>query len=232
MSPLTVRQLSASNTTPKNNAVLSTTISIDGENSSYMPLRQDAQDLYPQTHIVGSNGIKLQSSTESLVSKIVRSADCHQSAKSSGTLADSLRNIKNQIRSTPLENNGSDPISSSEERHSTPGRIPNGYVEAKLNDQNSPDIKPSSFHRPSLAAAIATTSFSGEERAMTPTLKPPKSKSGNSAIAKVKAVFQNIKSNTNKSKILMVLALCILCLPGNIVTIWLKLQQHEERPRR
>ena len=66
-----------------------------------------------------------------------------------------------------------------------------------------------------------------EERVLTNAVHDPPSNS-----SKLKAVFQSIKANTNKSKILMVLALCILCLPGNIVTIWLKFTQYEEHVKR
>ena len=196
----------------------------DNEEKAYMSVSQDVQDLYPQTHIICSNGIKFQSSTESLVSKIVRATENHQGTTPSGTLANSLRNIKNQIRSnTPLNDNIDDVTTHIE----SPGIVSNGFISGQHENTDITPRKSPPFHRPSLAAAIASSSYSGEDNVLTQPVHTPPSK-----ISKIKAVFQSIKANTNKSKILMVLALCILCLPGNIVTIWLKFSQYEEHSKR
>ena len=230
MSPLIANQMSSSDTTQKNdiNSDFKKTLSKKGvgdtNDRSYMSVPQDVQDLYPD--IICSNGIKLPSSTESLVSKIVRSTDCHQTAKSSsGTLANSLRNIKNQIKSKPLEP-AEETVSTSLDKNSSSGIIPNGFMEEKRDStEDSVAVKPSPFHRPSLAAAIAASSSSGEDARLTRPLKEVKK---SQSATKIKAVIKNIKENTNKSKIMMAFALCVLCLPGNIVTIWLKFQHYDE----
>ena len=229
MSPLTARQMNSSPSSISEKNISPEGISLatksgDNGESLFMSVPQEAQDLYPQTHIICSNGIKLQSSTESLVSKIVRATETHQGTKPSGTLANSLRNIKNQIRSnTPLNDNIDDVTTDIE----SPGIVSNGFIRGKHENSNITPRKSSPFHRPSLAAAIASSSYSGEDRVLTNAVHDPPSNS-----SKLKAVFQSIKANTNKSKILMVLALCILCLPGNIVTIWLKFTQYEEHVKR
>ena len=229
MSPLIVNQMSSSNTTQKNNInsdCKRTKKGVDdNKDRSYMSVPQDVQDLYPD--IICSNGIKLPSSTEEpLVSKIVRSTDCHQTAKSSsGTLANSLRNIKNQIRSKPFEQ-PEETVSTSLDKNSSSGVITNGFIEGKRDSaEDSVAGKPPPFHRPSLAAAIAASSLSGEDSCLTRPIKQVKKPR---STTKIKAVIKNIRENTNKSKILMVFALCVLCLPGNIVTIWLKFQHYED----
>ena len=229
MSPLIVNQMSSSNTTQKNNISpdCKRTLSKkeDNKDKSYMSVPQDVQDLYPD--IICSNGIKLPSSTEEpLVSKIVRSTDCHQTAKSSsGTLANSLRNIKKQIRSKPFEP-PEETVSTSLDKNSSSGVITNGFIEGKHDsNEDSVAVKPPPFHRPSLSAAMAASSLSGEDARLTRPIKQVKKPQ---STTKIKAVIKNIKENTNKSKILMVFALCVLCLPGNIVTIWLKFQHYEE----
>ena len=230
MSPLTTRQMNGtpSSISQKNISPEGSFLSTkpeDKEEKNFMSVTPDVQDLYPQTHIICSNGIKFQSSTESLVSKIVRATENHQSTKQSGTLANSLRNIKNQIRSnTPLNDNIDDVTTSIQSQ----GIVSNGFTSGQHENSDNAPTKASPFHRPSLAAAIASSSYSGEDRVLTqPVSSDPPSKT-----SKIKAVFQSIKANTNKSKILMVLALCILCLPGNIVTVWLKFTQDEEYAKR
>ena len=229
MSPLTIRQMNGSpssisekDISPEGSSMA--TKPEDNEEKPFMSVPQEVQDLYPQTHIICSNGIKFQSSTESLVSKIARATDNHQGTKPSGTLANSLRNIKNQIRSnTPVKDN-IDYVTTDIE---SPVIHSNGFITNKHENTNITPGKSSPFHRPSLAAAIASSSYSGEDRILTNNVNEPPSNS-----SKLKAVFQSIRANTNKSKILMVLALCILCLPGNIVTIWLKFTQYEEDSNR
>ena len=234
MSPLTIGQMSSSDTTQKNNITSDSGRTLckkgveDNKERQYMSVSQDVQDLYPD--IICSNGIKLPSSTDSLVSKIVRSSDCHQSAKSSsGTLANSLRNIKNQIKSKPPEQKD-ETLSTSLEKQSSSGIIANGYIDGKRDStEEASAVKPSPFHRPSLAAAIAASSLSGDDVGLNRKTKQVKNRH---STPKIKAVIESIKENTNKSKILMVFSLCVLCLPGNIVTIWLKLHHYDEPPPR
>ena len=222
--------MSSPDTTPKNNInpdckkPISKKALDDNKDRPYMSVPQDVQDLYPD--IICSNGIKLPPSTEPLVSKIVRSPDFHQTAQSSsGTLANSLRNIKNQIRSKPLETS-EETFGTSIDKNSSSGITTNGFIEGKHDStEDSVAVKPSPFHRPSLAAAIAASSLSGEESRLS---RPIKQVKKSRSTTKIKAVIKNIKENTNKNKILMVLALCVLCLPGNIVTLWLKFQHYEE----
>ena len=214
--------ISQKNICPEGNSLL--TKAEDKKEKSYMSNSQDVQDLYPQTQIISSNGIKFQSSTESLVTKIVRATENHQGTTPSGTLANSLRNIKNQIRSNTPLNDNTDEVTPNTE---SPVVVSNGFISGQHETTDIPPRKSSPFHRPSLAAAIASSSYSGEERVLTQPVHNPPSKT-----SKIKAVFQSVKANTNKSKILMVLALCILCLPGNIVTIWLKFSNYEEDSKR
>ena len=187
-------------------------------------LSSDVQDLYPQTHILPKNGLKSKPSPGTdYVSKIVRSSDCHQDAKVSETLADNLRNIKNQIKNKPLNPTRNDEDILSNVKPFQQGITnSNGFIKNKVESKESPTNKPSPFPRTSLAAAVVSSSFSGEDGALNqPVIQPQTTLN-----SKVMSVLQKIKISTNKSKILMILALCGLCLPGNIVTIWLKIKQH------
>ena len=196
----------------------------DGDNKDKpdISVPPDVQDLYPQTQVICQNGITRSSpTTESLFTKIVRSADCHQSVKSSGTLTDSLRNIKNENRGKLFENIINDGVETPCGKNSITELIQDGSIETKMDECDSTAMRSSPIHRPSLTAAIASSTYSGEDSILAQPVV-----SQHSPTSKIKAVIQNVQKNGNKSKILMVLALCILCLPGNIVTLWLKCTEY------
>lgn len=231
MAPSTSRQTQLSNSQMNNMSGSSTEDSAeatkdkDHKDKPDISVPPEMPDLYPQADIICRNSIR-RSSSESLFTKIVRSADCHQSAKSSGTLTNSLRNIKNENRGKlfgSIKNNGVDPPRG---KHSIAEIIPNGCIETKMDEGDSSAIRSSPIHRPSLPAAIASSSYSSEDRVLAQPVHQPSSNS------RIKTVIQNIHKNATKSKIWMVLALCILCLPGNIVTIWLKCKQYNVNHRR
>ena len=191
-------------------------------NNSVCPAVQDPA---PQMQLKCQISIRQPLSIESVVTNIVRPPNSPKNSKLPVTLANGNPNSKNKSSTNNLQNIENDEVNTARGIQSLAKMTPDGSIVSQMDEGDSSTISSFPVHRPTWIAAIASRNYSREYRGLGQPVVPQTS-------SKLKATLKNIQKSGNKSKILMILALCVLCLPGNIVTIWLKYKQSNENPHR
>ena len=95
---------------------------------------------------------------------------------------------------------------------------------------------PTPIHQPCSPAAMASLlsqPFQNDGHIQGMRLGEKRTSSSSAAEkSKIKTLVESLQSNGNKTKIIMFLVLCVVCLPGNIVTIWLRYKSDNLRINR
>ena len=224
MTPSVTRKLVTSNSTANDSSTSCVHPNVDTEQRLGQATQDDFKtystqnvpSLYPDVNIMNENTHQRRLSPTPLISQVTTSAHPRQGAKSSGALTKSLRSIKHKNRTSVLthKNNG---VNAEQGKQAIASLVPDGSIATRTEENDPVALSSSPIHRPSLTTAIVSPSLSDDAKSPSPPIPQPPT-------SKIKAVIQTLQQHVSTSKVLMVLVLCILCLPGNVVTInlWIK----------